>query len=253
MASFTLSTENFVNFLTSFGNDLMDISIKVEAAAISAAVGKTTHYVSRRMDCGVEKTGYVHITDLPKLKAFLKKAKVSDLRLSQEGNTGTLHVRGGKMSLQLPTAAFVESQKRVGMMQSAIDRSRDSMWQSWFDAPLTHHGRVSSESLKPVTAFKSVLGDQYGCKTEFDADGSEFVVRGGKQSTGKMFVRAPLTQVEAPGSNARSAFDKWLPELLNNLPSGDVDIHTGDETVLIIEQATTQFLMVVIDQQYEED
>ena len=78
-------------------------------------------------------------------------------------------------------------------------------------------------------------------------------MRGGKQSTGKMFVRAPLTQVEAPGSNARSAFDKWLPELLNNLPSGDVDIHTGDETVLIIEQATTQFLMVVIDQQYEED
>ena len=68
-----------------------------------------------------------------------------------------------------------------------------------------------------------------------------------------MFVRANLTQVEAPMSSARSAFDKWLPELLNNLPKGEVEIHTANESVLIVEQASTDFLMIVIDQEYEED
>jgi hypothetical protein len=30
-------------------------------------------------------------------------------------------------------------------------------------------------------------------------------------------------------------------------------MHTGDETVLILEQPSTGFLMIVIDQEYEED
>jgi len=62
-----------------------------------------------------------------------------------------------------------------------------------------------------------------------------------------------LSNVDAPSSLARSAFDDWLPELLFNLPVGELDLHTGDETVLILEQVSTNFLMIVIDQEYEED
>ena len=82
---------------------------------------------------------------------------------------------------------------------------------------------------------------------------NEFIVRGGKSATGKMFVRATLTQLEAPATSARSAFDKWLPDLLSNIPNGDVEIHTANESVLIVEQPSTDFLMIVIDQEYEED
>ena len=79
------------------------------------------------------------------------------------------------------------------------------------------------------------------------------IIRGGKKATGKMFVKAPLSNIEATALPVRSAFDKWLPELLTNLPSGSFDLHTGDETVIILEQPSTNFLMVVIDQEYEED
>ena len=253
MASFSISKDNFTNFLSGFGNDLADIAIRVSSGGISASVGKTTHYISRAMDCGTVGTGFVYITDLPKLKSFLGAAKVASLDISQEGKTGTLHVRGGSVNLQLPTSSYIESQQRVGMMEKAINTSRDSMWRSWFHTPLTHHARVMSEALKPVTGFKRVLGGKYACKTEFDVDGAEFILMGGKKETGKMFVRAGLSQVEAPSIAARSAFGQWLPELLNSLPAGEFELHTGDGTVLILEQADTQFLMVVIDQEYEED
>ena len=98
-----------------------------------------------------------------------------------------------------------------------------------------------------------MLGDKFSCKTEFDPQGNELVSRGGAAATGNMLIRAPLTQVASPDKPARSAYDKWLPELLNNLPNGDLNIYTGDETVLVIEQKDTKFLMVVVDQQYEED
>lgn len=253
MASFSISRDNLTNFLDSFGADLQDIAIKVGSDHISASVGKTTHYVSRKMDCGVSKAGYVNITDLPKVKKFLSSTKVASLDVSQEGKNGTLHLSGEKVSLKLPTASYVESQKRVGMMERAIETSKEGMWRTWFNTPLTHHARVASEALKPATHFKKVLGDNYSCRTEFDADGSQLTIRGGKDSTGKMFVNAPLTNVEGPAVTASSAFDKWLPELLNSLPSGDVDIHTGDDTVMVIEQEHTHFLMVVIDQVDEED
>ena len=138
-------------------------------------------------------------------------------------------------------------------MAKTIEQSRESMWRTWFNKPLTHHAQVSAESLKPATGFKKVLGDKFACKTEFDVDGEQFIIRGGKSETGKMFVKAPLTHVEATGIPVRSAFDKWLPELINNLPTGDFELHTGDETVIILEQPSTDFLMVVIDQVYEED
>jgi len=253
MVSFTVSKETFTNFLSSFGKDLIDIAIVANNDHISAAVGKTTHYIYRKVDCGVSANGTLYISDIPKLKSFLSTVKVADLEINQQGKTGTLHVRGGKTSLQLPTSSYIESQKRLGMMRQGIDAARKSMWQTWFNTPLTHHARITAESLKPATGFKKVLGDKYACKTEFDSAGEEFIIRGGKSETGKMFVRASLSQVEAPNTNARSAFDKWLPELLNNLPAGELEMHTGDETVLVIEQTSTNFLMIVIDQEYEED
>lgn len=253
LVSFTIDKDNFNHFIGSFGKDLADIAIDADVGSISAAVGKSTHYIYRKIDCGVEKGGKVYITDIPKLKSFLSNVKSKDLEINQEGKTGTLHVRCGKSSLQLPTSSHIESQKRVSIMQKAIEQSKQSMWRMWFNSPLTHHATLNSLELKPATGFKKVLGDKYSCKTEFDSDGSEFIVRGGKSATGKMFVRATLTQLEAPATSARSAFDKWLPDLLSNIPNGDVEIHTANESVLIVVQPSTDFIMIVIDQEYEED
>ena len=253
MTQFTINRDKFGAFLSSFGKDLADIAITVSSESIHAAVAKSTHYIYRKTNCDTTSTGSLYISDIPKVKSFLSTDKTPELNFTQEGKTGTLHIRSGNSSLQLPTTSHIESQTKVGLMAKTIEQSRESMWRTWFNKPLTHHAQVSAESLKPATGFKKVLGDKFACKTEFDIDGEQFIIRGGKSATGKMFVKAPLTQVEATGIPVRSAFDKWLPELINNLPVGNLELHTGDETVLILEQPETDFLMVVIDQVYEED
>jgi len=253
MTQFTINRDNIGAFLSSFGKDLGDIAFVVSKDSIQATVAKSTHYVYRKTDCDIITPGNLYISDIPKVKSFLSTNKIPELSFSQEGKTGTLYIRCGNTSLQLPTTSHIESQTKVGLMAKTVAESKESMWRTWFNKPLTHHAQVSAESLKPATGFKKVLGDKFACKTEFDVDGEQFIIRGGKSETGKMFVKAPLTHVEATGIPVRSAFDKWLPELINNLPVGDFELHTGDETVLILEQPETDFLMVVIDQVYEED
>jgi len=253
MTAFSISRDNLNSFLSSFGKDLMDIAITVNRDSVHAAVAKSTHYISRQVECSDTTPGNLYISDIPKVKAYLSTSKIPDLSFTQSGKTGTLHIRCGNTSLQIPTTSYIESQKKVGLMSKTIDNARDSMWRTWFNLPLTHHARVSADSLKPATGFKKVLGDKFACKTEFDIDDESLIIRGGSTNTGKMFVKADLSHVESSGVSVRSAFDKWLPELLTNLPAGEFELHTGDETVLILEQATSNFLMVVIDQEYEED
>ena len=253
MTEFTISRENFLNFLSSFGKDLSDIVVKVSSTGISAAVGQETHYISRRVDCGTGQTGNVYITDIPKVKAFLSNVKDSNLSINQSGKTATLHLRCGASSLQLPTSSYIQSQEKVGLIEKIIKDSKANMWQTWSRLKLNYHANVTAESLRPATGFKKVLGDKYSCKTEFDVQGKELVIRGGKSSTGKMFIRAPLSSIDAPEISARSAFARWLPELLSNLPNGELNLYTGDETVMVFEQPATNFLMIVIDQEYEED
>lgn len=254
MTSFSISRDKLNSFLSSFGKDLMDIAITVNRDSIYAAVAKSTHYISRQVECTDATPGNLFISDVPKVKAYLSTSKIPELTFNQEGKTGTLHVRCGSTSLQMPTTSYIESQKKVGLMSKTIKDAQDSLWRSWFNIPLTHHARVSADSLKPATGFKKVLGDKFACKTEFDAEGSELVIYGGSTATGKMFVKAELSDIEVNSSlPVRSAFDKWLPELLTNLPAGEFELHTGDETVLVLEQPASNFLMVVIDQEYEED
>ena len=253
MVDFTVSRETFNNFLGSFGKDLGDLVIKVTTEGIVAAVGQQTHYIRRKVDCGTGQTGNIYVSDIPKLKSFIATAKSADMTINQSAKTGTLHIQGDKASLQLPTSSYIKSQEMVGLMERLIRQSEDSMWQKQANLSLDYHARVTAESLKPATGFKKVLGDKYSCKTEFDPQGQELVIRGGKSATGKMFVRAPLSGIASPEITARSAFDKWLPELLSNLPNGELNLYTGDETVLVLEQPSTHFLMVIMDQEYEED
>ena len=253
MTDFTISHSKLKGFLKSFGKDLVDLVIEAKTDGIQASVGKDTHFIRRKVECDVNQTGKVNISDLAKVKAFMGTMKSGDLKITQTGKAGTLHIIAPASSLQLPTSSYIQSQDKVGLFKRLITKSEENMWRTWSEYPLEYHAKVTADSLKPASKFSKVLGDKFACKTEFDAQGQELVIRGGSSNRGKMFVRAPLIDIESPDISARSAFDYWLPELLNNLPSGELDIHTGDESVIVLKQADTDFLMVVIDQEYEED
>ena len=66
MAEFSISQDNFKNFISSLGKDLEDLKITVNTGVITASVGKTTHYIKRSMEVGVKQTGTINISDLTK-------------------------------------------------------------------------------------------------------------------------------------------------------------------------------------------
>ena len=238
MTEFTISHNSLKDFLGSFGKDLSDLVIEAKSDGIHASVGKDTHFIRRKVACDVSQSGKVNVSDLAKVKAFMGTMKSGDLKVTQSGKASTLHIVGPSSSLQLPTSSYIQSQDKVGLMSRLIREAEESMWRKWAGFPLKYHAKVTADSLKPASKFSKVVGSKFSCKTEFDPQGAELVIRGGSSSK---------------GISARSAFDYWLPELLENLPSGELDIHTGDESVIVLKQVSTDFLMVVIDQEYEED
>ena len=137
MTQSTINRDKFGAFLSSFGKDLADIAIAVSSESIHAAVAKSTHYIYRKTNCDTTSTGSLYISDIPKVRSFLSTDKTPELNFTQEGKTGTLHIRSGNSSLQLPTTAHIESQTKVGLMAKTIEQSRESMWRTWFNKPLT--------------------------------------------------------------------------------------------------------------------
>jgi len=252
MASFDIQYDQLKDFISSMGKSISDLTIDIDESGISASVGADTHYLYRHMDCTSTQCGKVFISDLPKVKAYLNTVKQGVVSVTQSGNTETLHLVTDSSSLQIPTSSYIQSQDKVPLLKKLVDSARDSMWSQWSYAKLDYHATVSADSLKAAVSFNKILGSSYVCKTEFDPAGEELVVRGGSKTQGRMYVRASLSDVKSPAASAHSAFDKWLPDLLNNLPSGRLNLYTGDDTVMIFHKANDKFVMVVLDQEAEE-
>tara|TARA_R100000406_G_scaffold96211_1_gene93299 strand:+ start:4249 stop:5010 length:762 start_codon:yes stop_codon:yes gene_type:complete len=252
VVKFTGDNKTLTKFLEGFGKDLQDIALRISEEQIEAAVGKETHYLRRQIGIRGGEEGVISISDLPKVVAFLKATKAGEVTFQQMGKSSTLHISCGNSKLQVPTSSYLQSQSDVSLIEKLIRKSEKNMWQSWASFPLDYHAQAKGEDFYPAAQFSKVISGKFSCKSEFDPDG-EFVIRAGSKVKGKMFVRVPLTNVESPPNSANSGFAYWLPVLLSNLPSGDVTIHTGDDTVLVIEQPETGFLLVVMDQDYDEE
>ena len=117
---------------------------------------------------------------------------------------------------------------------------------------MEYSGRINSADFLVAAQMSKVVGEKANCKTEFSVNDSEFVIRAGKGVKAKMFVRVPIIDAKGPSTTAVSAFGYWLPDLLNCLPPGEVDIHTGKDTVFILRQEDN-FLLLVLDMDYDEE
>ena len=252
MTSFKVNNKDLTQFITGFGKELPDIVFRVKDDYVESAVGKDTHYLRRRMNVREVEVGDIAVSDVSRLLAFLKATKTGEVSINQMGKTSVLHVACGKSTLQIPTSSYLTTQKQLPLIERLVAEGETNMWQKWANFNLVCHGIVNGEDFAPAAQFDKVIGGKFSCKTNFDPSG-EFVVSAGSKAKGKMFVRVPVTNCESNNSAVNSAFAYWLPSLLANLPPGPLNLHTGDETVLVIEQGDTGFLLVVMDQEYEED
>lgn len=253
MTEVSVSKKTFNTFLDTFGKDLEDIALVVKGTVITARVGAMTHYIRRSCPAEVEEGGNIHISDLAKLRTFLKSDKADNLSLVQYTINGTLSVKCGNSTLQLPGTSYIKSLKEVSLIEKLIEKSEGVNWSRWVDDDLSCRGLVNSRDLRPVEKMAKVLGDKLTCKMRYDPHDREIVFHAGKSTSGKMFVRAPLLDAEGPDSGVESTFAHWLPTLVSTVPEGTVDIHTGTSTVLVIRQEESDYLLLVMDQQFEED
>jgi len=252
MTKFTVTNKELAQFISGFGKELPDIVFRVKGDYVESAVGKDIYYLRRRVSVRDAEVGNIAVSDVAKLLAFLKATKDGDVTINQMSKVSTLHVSCGRSTLQMPTSSYLTTQSQLPLIERLVSEGESNMWQSWADFNLDCHGIVNGEDFAPAAQFDKVIGGKFSCKTGFDPSG-EFVVRAGSKAKGKMFVRIPIVNVESNNATVNSAFAYWLPSLLANLPPGPLNLHTGDETVLVIEQGETGFLLVVMDQEYEED
>ena len=219
---------------------------------IEATVSQMTHYLKACMaaeDCVL---GKIAINDLPRLIAFLKANKDDNVTIVQGGLGKILHVAVGISTLQMPSSTYIKSQKETSIIEQLIERCQNNMWTKWERFPLEYSGRINSADFVVASHMSKVVGERANCKTDFSVNDNEFVMRAGKGVKAKMFVRVPIIDAKGPSTTATSAYGHWLPDLLQCLPSGEVDIHTGEDTVLILKQEDN-FLLLVLDMDYEED
>tara|TARA_R110000744_G_scaffold160155_3_gene276452 strand:- start:406 stop:1164 length:759 start_codon:yes stop_codon:yes gene_type:complete len=252
MTSFKVSNKELAQFISGFGKELPDIVFRVNDDYVESAVGKDTYYLRRRLSVREAEVGQIAVSDVSKLLAFLKATKSGEVTINQFGKTSTLHVGCGKSTLQIPTSSYLTTQKQLPLIERLVGEGETNMWQKWANFDLDCHGMVDGEDFAPAAQFDKVIGGKFSCKTSFDPSG-EFVIKAGSKVKGQMFVRVPMVNCESNNNTVNSAFAYWLPSLLSNLPPGPLHLHTGDETVLVIEQGETGFLLVVMDQEYEED
>tara|TARA_R110000824_G_scaffold9694_5_gene43013 strand:+ start:199 stop:960 length:762 start_codon:yes stop_codon:yes gene_type:complete len=253
MTSVSIGKKAFTNFLDSFGKGLEDIALHVDDDIMSASVGAMTHYIKRTLPVESEERGDLHISDLQKLRTFLKTNRDEALTLEQSTTTGMLTVTSGNARLLIQGTAYIKSQKETILIESLIVKSEQSGWTKWVDEKLSCSATVSTKELEPVTNMAKVVGDKMTCKMRFDAQDGEVVFNAGKAASGTMFVRVALVDAQGPNGGVESTFAHWLPDLLDSVPNGHCLMHTGPDTILVVRQEETGYLLLVMDQQFEED
>ena len=254
MAQFTADRKKLVIFLKTFGEDIQDILLKVRGddALLEASVGTITHFLRARLPVTDIEAGDITINDLPKVLKFIGGNKSDDVIFLQESVGKTLYVTCGNSKMHLPSSSYVRSQKDVSLLEKMVKKSEDNMWTSWISFPLNYSGTINSGEMKEVMQMSKVLGEKTTCKMDFYTEESELLFRAGKKVKGQMFVKVPVKNVSGPPTYCTSTFGYWLPKLLQSLPTGEVDLHTGADTVMTLRQDDS-YLLVVMDQDYEED
>ena len=253
MNEFTANRKALIKFLPLFGKELDDITLRIKGDEIEGAVGHITHYIRARMpiENGIGST--VTTSDVQRLMTFLKASNDDNVTFSQSAIGKTLHISCGNSKLQMPSSTYVKSQREVGLVERLVAQSESNLWTKWVSFPLDYSASFNTGEAAPVIQMAKIVGDKLSCKTNFSVADNEMVVHAGKSVKAKMFVRVPLINAAGPKyTSAQANFGPWLPFLFDCLPAGEVDIHTGDDTVMVFKQGD-DFLLVLMDQNFEED
>ena len=253
MTKIRIDKKQLLDYLSSFGKATEDLHIKFSVTEgvgwMQSTVAFISHYLKkkRQVKGEVVDAGTIDITELVKVRQFLKAGKADTVTVIQLGSAKTLSLTCGRSKITMPTNSTTISHSKAVLFNKLIDAAVLSKWTKFHDADLSVSGIISLDELSTVSKMRGILNSSPVFKVTAHASEGEFLVSSGKRHEAKLFTTLELKDATGPveGSVA-SIFGVWLMDSIALLGTGEATIHIGEGTVLVIEKDDD--LLVIVDQ-----
>ena len=254
MTDVKIKRKQILDFISSFGKGVEDLKIKFKDDKMTTTVAYISHYLKKTIDVDGEigKEGDIDITDLPKVKQFLKAIKTDDVALKQSGISKPLHIVAGKSKISLPTSSTIISYSKAPLFQKLIDKAIDNKWTKFHESELPVTGEINLEDLTIVSKMRGILNNTAIFTVTAHVGESEFGISAGKKHEAKLFTFSHLSNASYDGvslgtnKKVTSTFGSWLMDSIGLFGGGIATIHFGDSTMLVLEKG--EDILVIIDQ-----
>ena len=253
MTKVRIDKKQLLDYLSSFGKNTEDLHIKF---TVDDGVGwmKTTvafisHYLKKKRQVKGEviDAGSIDITELIKVRQFLKAGKEDTVSITQLGSAKTLSITCGSSKVTMPTSSTTVSHSKAVLFEKLIDAAVASKWTKFHDCDLSASGKITLDELSTVSKMRGILNSSPIFKVTAHSSESEFLISAGKRHETKLFTTLELRDSTGPAEGSVvSTFGSWLMDNIALLGKGEATIHMGEGTILAIEKE--EDLLVIVDQ-----
>jgi len=242
----------FQSFINSFGNNIEDLMLEIKDNRIYGAVDTTTHYCAKSMSVMLSnqvtyKPGKVYISDVAKVLTFLKSSS-QDLCIVNQWE-GSLNLKLGSDSLQLPSHTHIRSAATLDNAKRAIQQMKDNNYTKIGPAVLQVNGSVDMDKLRGLGTAVKVAGKDAPCRIKTSPTDSEMVVTVGHVVGGANVNRVIELGNVWGDTDVVTHFGSHLPNTLACMNDGVVDFYVGDNAALILSHQEKDTLLILKHQQ----
>ena len=251
-AQTVIDRAKMLSFINGFGNNIEDLLLEIKDNRIYGAVDTTTHYCAKSMSIMLSnqvtyKPGKVYISDVAKVATFLK-ASSQDLCILNQWD-GSLNLKLGTDSLQLPSHTHIRSAATLANAKRAIEQMKENNYTKIGPAVLQVNGSVDMEKLRGLGVAVKVAGKDAPCRVKVSSTDSEMIVTVGHIVGGANVNRVIVLGNVWGDDDVITHFGSHLPNTLACMDSGVVDFYIGDNAALILSHQEKDTLLILKHQQ----
>ena len=253
MTKVKIDRKQLIEYLSAFGKNTEDLQIKFSLTDgvgwMETSIAFISHYLrkKRQVKGVVKEAGTLSISELVKVRQFLKAAKGDDVSIVQLGSAKTLNLTCGSSKITMPTSSTIVSHTKAVLFQKLVDAAIESKWTKFHDCELNTSGTITLDDLTTVSKMRGILNSSPVFKVTAHASENEFLISAGKRHETKLFTTLELRDSTGPvqGSVA-STFGPWLMDNIALLGSGEATVYMGESTILALEKDDD--VLVIVDQ-----
>jgi len=249
MTKVNMNRKQLLDFLSEFGKNTEDLRIKFDDKHMTASVAFISYYLSKTREVVgvVGESGNLDITELVKVRQFLKAAKDDVVNISQTGSAKTLNITCGSSKITMPTSSTIISAAKATLFEKLIEEAETSKWTKFHSCDLNVSGTITLDELSTVSKMRGILNSSPIFKITANPSENEFLISSGKRHETKLFTTLELRDSTGPVTGSvSSTYGSWLMDSIALLGGGEATIHIGEATIIALEKDDD--LLVIVDQ-----